>query len=144
MTAPQPLGYASQYPYNRDEEHLRLLSIFHYIAGGLLAFFGCFAIFYIVFGALIASGKLPTKGQDISGFGLIFVAIGVMVMLLTWGIATCLFISGRFMARRQHLTFSIVVAAISCIQVPFGTILGVFTLIVLSRPSVKAIYRAAA
>jgi hypothetical protein len=144
MTAPQPLGYASQYPFNRDEEHLRLLAIFHYVAGGLFAFFGCFAIFYIVFGALIASGRLPTNGQDVPGFGLIFVAIGATVMLLMWGIATCLFLSARFMARRQHLTFSIVVAAISCIQVPFGTILGVFTLIVLSRPSVKAIYSAAA
>ena len=32
---------------------------FHYIAGGFLAFFGCFAILYIVLGAVIALGKLP-------------------------------------------------------------------------------------
>jgi hypothetical protein len=141
MTAPEPIGYAAQFSPSRDEEHLRLLSIFHYIAGGFLAFFGCFAIIYIVLGAVIASGKLPNNGQPApTAFGLIFVAVGVFGMLFAWGLATCLFLSGRFMSRRRHLTFSIVVAAISCLQIPFGTVLGVFTLIVLSRQSVKAIY----
>lgn len=142
MTAPEPIGYAAQFPPGRDEEHLRLLSIFHYIAGGFLAFFGCFAIIYIVLGALIASGKLPSNGQPAptTAFGLIFVAVGVFGMLFAWGLATCLFLSGRFMSCRRHLTFSIVVAGISCLQIPFGTLLGVFTLIVLSRQSVKAMY----
>jgi hypothetical protein len=144
MTAPQPIGYASQFPPNRDEEHLRLLSIFHYIAGGFLAFFGCFAIIYIVLGAVIATGKLPTNGQPPpTAIGFLFIAIGVFGILFAWGLAICLFLSGRYMAKRRHLTFSIVVAAISCLQIPFGTILGVFTLIVLSRPSVKAMYAAA-
>ena len=64
-------------------------------------------------------------------------------MAFTWGLAICLILSGRYMNRRKHLTFSIVIAAICCLQIPFGTILGVFTLIVLSRPSVKAMYMAA-
>jgi len=142
MTAPQPIGYASQFPFNRDEEHLRLLSIFHYIAGGFLAFFGCFTILYIVLGAVIAAGKLPSNNGPPApaAVGLIFVAVGVFGMIFTWGLAICLFLSGRYMTSRRHLTFSIVIAAISCLQIPFGTILGVFTLIVLSRPSVKAMY----
>jgi hypothetical protein len=144
MTAPEPIGYAAQFNFSRDEEHLRLLSIFHYIAGGFLAFFGCFAIIYIVLGALIASGNLPGNGPPPpSAFGLLFVAVGIFGMLFAWGLATCLFLSGRFMSKRRHLTFSIVVAALSCLQIPFGTILGVFTLIVLSRQSVKLMYGAA-
>jgi len=31
-------------------------------------------------------------------------------------------------------------AAIACINMPFGTALGVFTLIVLARPTVKALF----
>jgi hypothetical protein len=145
MTAPEPIGYAAQFNFSRDEEHLRLLSIFHYIAGGFLAFFGCFAIIYIVLGAPIASGTLPSNGGQAAppAFGLIFVAVGIFGMLFAWGLATCLFLSGRFMSKRRHLTFSIVVAALGCLQIPFGTILGVFTLIVLSRQSVKLMYGAA-
>jgi hypothetical protein len=37
-----------------------------------------------------------------------------------------------------------VVAAIECIFMPFGTVLGVFTIIVLSRPSVKALFQSEA
>jgi hypothetical protein len=33
-----------------------------------------------------------------------------------------------------------VIAAIQCAFTPFGTVLGVFTLIVLVRPSVKALF----
>jgi hypothetical protein len=143
MTAPQPIGYAAQYPDNRDIEHLRLLSIFHYVAGGLLAFLGCFAIIYVVLGAVIASGRLPNGSTTPpTALGFMFIAIGVFGLLFAWGLATCLFLSGRFMSARRHQTFSIVVAAISCLQIPFGTVLGVFTLIVLSRQSVRALYTA--
>jgi hypothetical protein len=145
MSSPQPIGYAAQFFPNRDSEHLRLLSIFHYIAGGLLAFVGCFAIIYIVLGAVIASGRLPSNNgaPAPTAVGFLFIAIGIFGLLFAWGLATCLFLSGRFMAARRRLTFSIVIAAISCLQIPFGTVLGVFTLIVLSRQSVKAMYEAA-
>lgn len=143
MTAPEPLGYAQQFPTTRDGEHLRLLSIFHYIAGGLLAFMGCFALIYMVVGVVFVLGKIPSTNKGPPpppAVGAIFIFIGLFGLLMSWGIATCLFLSGRFMANRRNMTFSIVIAAISCLQIPFGTILGVFTLIVLTRPSVKALY----
>ncbi|MDB6020061.1 MAG: hypothetical protein JWR19_4550 [Pedosphaera sp.] len=49
-------------------------------------------------------------------------------------------LSGLFLRQRRHRTFSIVVGALNCLQIPFGTALGVFTLIVLSRNSVRAAY----
>ena len=42
--------------------------------------------------------------------------------------------------KRQKRTFSFVIACICCMNIPLGTALGVFTLVVLSRQSVKAIY----
>jgi hypothetical protein len=49
-------------------------------------------------------------------------------------------LSGLFMRSRQHRTFSIVVAAINCLHMPFGTALGVFTIVVLVRDSVRELY----
>jgi hypothetical protein len=49
-------------------------------------------------------------------------------------------LSGYFLRQRTHRTFSIVVGALDCLQVPFGTILGVFTIIVLVRDSVRKLY----
>ena len=45
---------------NQDLEHLRLLSIFHYVVAGITAFFACFPVFHLVFGLvmLLAPGTL--------------------------------------------------------------------------------------
>jgi hypothetical protein len=145
MSAPEPLQYASQHrPPTRDEEQMRLLSIFHYIVAGLAACGSCFALIYMVFGWLIEFGKFPAGANPTpTGVGLIFIAVGFFALVIGLAIATSIFLSGRYMASRRHLTFSIVVAGIMCLQIPFGTILSVFTLIVLSRESVKAMYLAA-
>ena len=50
-------------------------------------------------------------------------------------------LSARFLRGRRHRTFSLIVAGINCLGIPLGTILGVFTLIVLLRPSVRTLYR---
>jgi hypothetical protein len=49
-------------------------------------------------------------------------------------------VSGRLISLRRRRTFSLVVAGINCASFPFGTVLGVFTFIVLARPSVRALY----
>ncbi len=72
----------------QDAEHLRLLSIFQYIVGGMQGLVGCFPIFHFLFGAAVAAG----------------------------------------------------VTAAMCM--PFGTVLGVFTILVLARPAVKAAFEA--
>jgi hypothetical protein len=63
-------------------------------------------------------------------------------MTLGWTLAVCMIIAGRFLAKRTHYMYCLVVAAISCIFFPFGTVLGVFTIIVLLRSSVKALFTA--
>ena len=59
-------------------------------------------------------------------------------IVLGLSVATCVAFAGRFLARRKHYLFCLVVAGVTAVMcIPFGTILGVFTIIVLMRPSVK-------
>jgi disulfide bond formation protein DsbB len=51
--------------------------------------------------------------------------------------------AGRCLAQRRRYLLCMVVAGIACIFMPFGTALGVFTLVVLSRPAVKAAFETA-
>ena len=62
-------------------------------------------------------------------FGLWFIGSGVLNL-----------ISGFCISARKHRTFSIAVAAINCLHIPLGTVLGVFTIIVLMRDSVRDVY----
>lgn len=127
-----------------DAEHLRLLSIFHFVAAGL-AFIGvCFAFMYFVFfQAMFANPDLwaeaqqgPPPDQMISLFREFIIAFG------TWFLVSAVvnLLSGLFIRSRRHRMFSMVVAGLNCLHVPLGTVLGVFTFFVLGRDSVRQMY----
>ena len=131
---------------NQDQEHLRLLSIFHYVCAGLAAFFSCIPGIYIIVGLvfLFAPESLgPSKDQPPPFFGLFFILFGGIGMLVGWTLAACLVYAGRCLSQRKHYTFCLVMAGIACLFMPFGTILGIFTIIVLVRPTVKPLFNVA-
>jgi hypothetical protein len=134
-----------------DREHLRLLTIFHWVQGGLTAFFSLFPIIHLVMGLAMLSGKFPmapapaAKGQPppeemVRLLGGMFVVVALIFICTGLTFAVLTFFSARFLGRQRHRIFSLVVAGLNCLLVPFGTVLGVFTLVVLSRPSVAALY----
>ena len=134
---------------NQDKEHLRLLSIFHYIVAGLAAFFSLFPLLYTTIGAIfifVARHGTARPGEELPPefLGWIFVGLGSLLFLLGIAMAICILIAGRCLSRRKCYTFTMVMACVECLFVPFGTILGVFTIVVLSRESVKALFSAPA
>lgn len=130
---------------NQDRQHLKLLSIFHYVAGGLTALFSLCGLFYLIFGLvmLLAPEKLEPKGQPPPAFlGWIFAIIGGGFITVGWILAAFIVTTGRFLARHKHYLFCLVMAGIECMLMPFGTVLGAFTIIVLMRESVKQLFSA--
>lgn len=128
-----------------DLEHLRLLSIFHCVVAGLSGLAACFPIIHLTIGISMLTGNLadmPTDTDEfpVQLFGLMFTLIPAIFILAGWAFAICLFLAGRYLASYRNHTFCLVMAGISCIFVPFGTVLGVFTILVLSRPSVKELF----
>jgi hypothetical protein len=130
-----------------DEEHLRLLSLGHYITGGLCIAFASIFIFHFVFmllGALypemFAGPNQTQQGQPDAEFFLIFAVVIGLVILAGWTFGGLTIYVGRCIKRRTHRTLTFVMACLNTMFIPFGTILGVFTLIVLSRPNVKRLY----
>jgi hypothetical protein len=134
---------ASNHQQILDNEHLRLLSIFHYVKGGLSAFFSCFFVVHVVLGLFfILAPHLFGQGKDQppAFIGWLFVFLGSFFILLGWTFAALTFIAGRSIARRRHWTFCFVWACVECLSVPFGTVLGVFTILVLNRASVRELF----
>jgi hypothetical protein len=192
-------------PGNSDLEHLRLLSIFHYVYAGLTALMACFPIIYVVIGIAMltnavpldemekqfdkieaeqkqrekqkqAPGKQVDRGDpgdpiapddgalvppedkdngvvpdddrnhlnalDADILGIVLTVFGGVLALMGWVFAFLVFLAGRKLASHRSRTFCIVIAALCCILVPLGTLLGVFTLVVLSRQSVQALFDA--
>jgi hypothetical protein len=130
---------------NQDEEHLRLLSIFHYVLAGVQALMACIPIIHLVVGmVLLVAGLSSREGGPPAVLGLIFMVIALAIIVLGWTTAVLVFLAGRFLSARTHYLYCFIIAAITCAFVPLGTILGVFTIVVLTRPSVKALFEPSA
>lgn len=127
----------------QDEDQLRLLSIFHYVVGGMAGLFALFPIFHLVFGLVFIFAPEKFEGGEETPpalFGWIFVIVAATIMLIGWLFAACIVATGRFLAKRKHHTFCLVMGGVECLFMPIGTVLGVFTIIVLMRESVKRMF----
>lgn len=132
---------------NKDLDNLKTLSIFHYVVAGLVALFSCIPIVHLIIGISFLTGSFPEPQNQpnqpdfpVKLFGLMFTIIPLIFIVGGWILAVCTFIAGRKLAKHQSYTFCIVIAGILCMFMPFGTVLGVFTIIVLMRDSVKELF----
>jgi len=127
-----------------DDDHLRLLSIFHFISAGLALLGIMFIIAHYYFlSSFIANPKIwadeKAGAAPVEFFNLFVWFYAVFgLWIAAGGIANL--ISGIGMLKRKWRTFSLVVAGLNSLHIPLGTILGVFTFIVLFRESVREMY----
>jgi len=130
---------------NQDADHLRLLSIFHYILAGFLALFSMFPFLHLAMGIAIVAGAFDQVGNGNpppAFLGWFFIVFAACAILCGMAMAVCVAFAGRRLADKRGYTYCLVVAGIECIFMPLGTILGVFTIVVLMRPTVKQLFYA--
>jgi hypothetical protein len=128
---------------SQSEEHLRLLSIFHYVLAGILGLFSFLPAIHLGLGILMlaAPEEMSDHGEPPPEFlAWAFIIGGGTAIVLGLTLSILIAVSGRCIARRRKLLFSTVIAGIECVFMPLGTILGVFTLITLTRTEVKQLY----
>ncbi len=139
-------GYAPYLEDRRrtDANHLRALSIFHY----LLAAFNAVMLACFVYG-MVMMARITSRGEaEMAGHG----QPSLMHPWWNFGQATLVFggfygvvmglnaVSGWCIARHRAWKFSVAVAGLDLLCFPLGTVLGIFTLIVLLRGSVSTLY----
>lgn len=143
---PDPIRRRDRQENPADREHLKLLAVFHFVLAGVMAFFSCFALIYVAIGLAMLGGAM--EGQNGPNgpngpppeLGAIFAIAGGIGVVIGWTLAGLIVLAGRRLIQHRSRVFCMVIAAIMCLSIPFGTILGVFTLVVLSRPSVRELF----
>lgn len=126
-------------------EQLRILSICYYVFGALSFCCGSFPLIHVAIGIGIMMGIIPMEdgGQPAPPgvqflAGGMFTVIGGAIILLAWAMAAFAVYTGWNLAQRRRHTLCIICAAIICVNMPLGTILGVLTLVCLIKEEVKA------
>jgi hypothetical protein len=129
-----------------DVDHLNLLSIFHFVGAGFALLGILFLlVHFAMFHAFFANPKMwqdqkqgPPPAEIFAVFKWFYLIFGV------WFLASAVLnvVSGLCLRAKKHRTFSLIVAGVNCLHIPIGTVLGVFTIIVLIRDSVRELYDA--
>ena len=125
---------------SQDSEHLKLLSIFHYVVAGLTALFACIPFIHFFMGLALATGAFPDTDPEAQPVGIFIMVFAGLFILAGWALAVLIAYAGRSLQTRRRYTYCLVMAGVECIFMPFGTVLGVFTIIVLMRDSVKELF----
>lgn len=151
----------------QTNERLRLLAWGYYIRGGMGLVFSLFFLLYaLIFGAVsfmpesafnsqqtahsqnstttlqpppTASAKNP-NGADVPPLIVFRIIAGVMLFmtLMVWTLCGLTAYAGRCIQKRKHRIFINVMASFNTILIPYGTLLGVATFLVVNTEESKA------
>lgn len=122
--------------------NLNTFSILFLVKGILTLCFSIFFIFYIgmgfFFGTIIELD--PTENLPFNP-GILFVIIGGigLVITITAGILTLL--ASRYLKAAKHYNFIFAMAIFNCLTGVLGILLGVFTIIELTKPEIKTLFQ---
>lgn len=123
-------------------DYLRLLSIFHYVVAGLVSLGSLIPLVYLAVGlAIFGQAAKDSPGEPVGmAIATIFITVAAGLFLSALALAVSIGVAGRWLAGHSHYTFCLVMAAVECVFMPFGTVLGVMTLIVLLQEPVKVLF----
>ena len=149
-------------------DRLRLLSLGYYISGAIGALFVSFLIFHFIF--LLAFSFVPesqwntppasraevqhvspttpqpspsasaAQGPPAMLFRVFAGVIG-LIIIAGWTLGALTAYAGYCIKHRKHKLFIYIMAAINCIWIPYGTLLGIATIFLFQWPEVQAEFK---
>lgn len=132
-----------------DADHLRLLEIGFYISSVMTAlrflWLLCMAAFFAIAGFATIFAKIQNAAPSPNGpppafiFFIIATIFGA-ILIFSLIFAALEFYAGVCLKNRRHPVLIQVIAGFYCLSIPWGTALGVFTFMVLNRPSVRPLF----
>ena len=132
------------YQAHKDQQHLKILCVMHYVYAGLHLFGLAFlALHYMLMYSMFNNPALQKADPELQNIAPIldlfiwFYILGAIIITVS---TVCNFLSARFITQRKNNLFSLIVAGLNCASMPLGTLLGIFTFIVLLRDSVSRLY----
>jgi hypothetical protein len=124
---------------NKDLDHLKILGILHIVWGVLAILAGLF--FGLAYILLASSGTMTVSGnitpETARG---IFVVFGIVAIVLSSIYGILVMMAGGKLRKQRGYGFCFFVSILDLLSFP-GIVLGIFTLIVLLRPTVKELFK---
>lgn len=122
----------------QKRSYLEVLAIAHYVYAALIGLIGLVMLLMTSVGLFGLAQSSSLSGElPFGGFGLPVVAL---VFVLVFGYALVNFLIGRWLVERRRWKAIVVLSVLNALNVPVGTLLGVFTVVVLVADDVRTVF----
>lgn len=123
-------------------DHLQILAFFHYAVGAMMAMVAVVPLVLSAVGSQMArpggDEAIRTQGARVTELASFGCAAALLVVgLLAGGVVAY---AGRCLLERRRYRFCLAAAALACLFLPIGTLLGTVTLALLLAPDVRALF----
>jgi hypothetical protein len=125
---------------NQEETNLDLLGALHIIMGILTALFACIPIIHLVIGIVMLTSDINGGEQAPRAIAFAFIVLASLIILVGWVLAFLIIMAGINLKKRKSYQFCTIMAFVECLIMPLGTVLGIFTIITLSKEPVKKLF----
>ncbi len=126
---------------NPDEQHLGVLAICFYALAAMSALSGCVLMMFALVGVAVLNGAIDAGPPEAAAFlGWVLIAVESALALFVWTMSSLELLTGRSLASHSRYRLCFVMACFELLNFPIGTALGIFTILVLSRPSVRDLF----
>ncbi|MDD2634482.1 MAG: PrsW family glutamic-type intramembrane protease [Bacteroidales bacterium] len=125
------------------KNNLETLAVLHYIMGGFKLLSSLFVLIYVLMGAGMIVGGISESEESLQILGGIFLILGLFgfVLVVAFGIMSIL--TGKFLSQKKNRMFCLVISVLECFNTPFGTVLGIFTIVEIEKAEVKKLFETA-
>jgi hypothetical protein len=125
---------------NQEEANLDLLGTLHIIMGVLTALFACIPIIHLVIGIVMLTSGIDGGEQAPRAIAFVFIILASLIILVGWALAVLIIMAGLKLKKRSSYQFCMIIAFVECLIMPLGTVLGIFTIVTLSKEPVKELF----
>lgn len=128
-----------------DLRYLNLSGLFHFVVAVLAALFASFPILQLLFGLSFIADVPKYAATNTFPFPflllpLAFILIPAAMIVIGWMFAIAVALAGYYIRKRRLYRFCFAMAAIETVFMPFGTALGILTILLLSKWSVRTMF----
>jgi ABC-type phosphate transport system permease subunit len=128
---------------NKDLDHLKLLGILHTVWGIISIVIGLiFGLIYVGLGVAAMNSRDVSEESGVSAgaVGGLLIGVGVFALIVAVVYGVLVMMAGGKLRAQRGYGFCFFVAIVDLLGFP-SIILGIFTLVVLSRPTVKDLFK---
>lgn len=123
---------------SQKKSYLDILAVFHYVNGGLTALVALAALAFMGIG-LGAASEWGRNFQAEPTCAL--VAVMFFILVFVGGYAVLNLLAGRALHTRNSRILVLITSGVNCLNIPFGTLLGIFTFVMMVDPQVEWMFR---